>query len=730
VPQITVQGPSLAAVPLGQTAQFTAVVQNMTNTSVTWEVNSVAGGNATIGTISSTGLYTAPTTIPSPNQIQITAVSMANASLSGSTTVTLDSNISVSISPQNLSVFPGQTQQFVVTLQNAINVAVTWEVNGVAGGTTTTGTISGTGLYTAPATVSSATNVTVSAVSVADPSKSGPATVTVNPAVSVSVSPLVDTMLVGKTLQFNATLQNTNNTSVTWQIAPQGAQVGSISSSGLYTAPASVSGPTPVAISATSAADPLQSGTAWILVHASGPNDAALKGRYVFALPTQCGSCASLHFTLQAGSIVADGAGNITSGIAELVPQSRTGWNWNSPNSLQNVIGAYTISADNQGTVYFLSETGGQANVASLSVALGSFHQGIAARANIPYGTGQQGSGAMLLQDPSALSASAIEGDYAFGSSVGTVNEALEGVFHADGAGNMSSGFLDANYPFPGDPALGLELSNAPFTGAYSVDASSGRGTATLNIPNVGTANVTFYVISAGQLFWLGLTPAPNSQVFSGTAVRQVGGPFSPSSLKGTSVFALGGAGLSGEASVGLVKADGSGSLSGIVDGIVDQSGNVQTNQAFAGTYAVSASGRGTLNIFNQTFVIYVVNQNSAFILEAPNNPAVQSGLLEPQAAGPFGTGSISGSFTSGGASTPLDETIGPPFPLFGTFSSDGAGTITGDTNGNPDSFSATYSVSSNGRGTMSPSSQGSGSLVFYMIAPNAFVALLSFFAP
>jgi hypothetical protein len=41
------------------TQQFAADVTNTTNTDVNWSVNSVAGGNSTVGTISATGLYTA-----------------------------------------------------------------------------------------------------------------------------------------------------------------------------------------------------------------------------------------------------------------------------------------------------------------------------------------------------------------------------------------------------------------------------------------------------------------------------------------------------------------------------------------------------------------------------------------------------------------------------------------------------------------------------------------------
>ena len=45
-----------------QTQQFSATVNGVTSTNVTWSVDGVAGGNSSVGTISTSGLYTPPTT--------------------------------------------------------------------------------------------------------------------------------------------------------------------------------------------------------------------------------------------------------------------------------------------------------------------------------------------------------------------------------------------------------------------------------------------------------------------------------------------------------------------------------------------------------------------------------------------------------------------------------------------------------------------------------------------
>ncbi len=89
-PEITVSvTPTAASVRAGATQPFTATVAGTTNKSVTWSVNGIVTGNATTGTISSNGVYTAPATVPNPNAITVEAVSAADASATASSEVTL-----------------------------------------------------------------------------------------------------------------------------------------------------------------------------------------------------------------------------------------------------------------------------------------------------------------------------------------------------------------------------------------------------------------------------------------------------------------------------------------------------------------------------------------------------------------------------------------------------------------------------------------------------------------
>jgi hypothetical protein len=89
--------PTSASLGTFATQNFTATVTGSSNATVTWMVNGVAGGNATTGTISTSGSYSAPhaiapTIIPANNApvtVAITAVSQASSTASGAATVTL-----------------------------------------------------------------------------------------------------------------------------------------------------------------------------------------------------------------------------------------------------------------------------------------------------------------------------------------------------------------------------------------------------------------------------------------------------------------------------------------------------------------------------------------------------------------------------------------------------------------------------------------------------------------
>jgi hypothetical protein len=245
-PNVTITiDPSVVTLGLGGAQQFKTTISGSTNSKVTWEVNGVNGGNSTIGTISSSGLYTAPAAIPNPPTVTVTAVSQANTADIANAAVTLTSDVLVSLSPASSDLQFGQTQQFTARVMGSTNSAVTWQVGGVTGGNSTTGTISSTGLYTAPASMSGPlpTAISITAVSQVDTTKSGAASVILHSGVRVAVSPNPASVETYGSQLFTATVNGTSNGAVTWKVngvVGGSSSTGTVSTAGLYRAPHSV----------------------------------------------------------------------------------------------------------------------------------------------------------------------------------------------------------------------------------------------------------------------------------------------------------------------------------------------------------------------------------------------------------------------------------------------------------------------------------------------------------
>jgi serine protease len=144
----------------------------------------IQGGSTSTATVTapSCGLGTVRLTVTDDLNRQDTAdvvISPTAATTTAPSTVsatgacsTAPATIQVAVCPTTASVQAGgAAQTFTATLGNTSNTAVTWQVNTVTGGSATTGTISTTGVYTPPASVPSPATVTISAVSVADPTQ-------------------------------------------------------------------------------------------------------------------------------------------------------------------------------------------------------------------------------------------------------------------------------------------------------------------------------------------------------------------------------------------------------------------------------------------------------------------------------------------------------------------------------------------------------------------------------
>ncbi len=256
---VTVQvSPPSLALKAGAQQQFTATVLGDNNTNVTWGVDSAGAGNSTTGTISPTGLYTAP---QSSGTHSITATSVADATKSARASVMVQETVSISPATVGLSV--GATQQFSVTVEGQTNTVVSWSVDGINGGNSSVGTIDAQGLYVAPPEIGNHT-IGANIASVG----SAAASVTV---LSLSISSSGTLLAPGATQQFSASIQGVTNTSLTWSVdgtAGGNSTVGTITTAGLYTAPNATGAHT---IAASSVAYPSVSASSSLSIQNTAP---------------------------------------------------------------------------------------------------------------------------------------------------------------------------------------------------------------------------------------------------------------------------------------------------------------------------------------------------------------------------------------------------------------------------------------------------------------------------
>ncbi|MGD0401765.1 MAG: hypothetical protein ABSB66_01090 [Candidatus Acidiferrales bacterium] len=184
--------------PIDITAQVTLSNNtSTTNTSVTFQVNGIGGGNDTVGTIvnspddNQVGIYTAPHVVPPENngQVMITATAPQNPSnttdtnvvTSNTAIITVGAGLGLTVSPTSANVGAGGTKQFSALLNNVADPNATWSVSSTATCDNCIGSINRTtGLYTAPPSPPPGDTVTVTATdATVSPTQTATATVTI-----------------------------------------------------------------------------------------------------------------------------------------------------------------------------------------------------------------------------------------------------------------------------------------------------------------------------------------------------------------------------------------------------------------------------------------------------------------------------------------------------------------------------------------------------------------------
>jgi uncharacterized protein (TIGR03437 family) len=168
--------PSSVTLNGGQTQQFSATVTGISVTGVTWSISPQVGAIDP-----NSGFYAAPASVATSQKITVTATSVFDSTVTGTASITLQATaaVTITISPTSVSLTDGETQPFTATVTNSTNTAVTWSISPQLG------TINSAGSYTAPSPINASANVTVTATSVADTTKSATAAITLSHLIGV-----------------------------------------------------------------------------------------------------------------------------------------------------------------------------------------------------------------------------------------------------------------------------------------------------------------------------------------------------------------------------------------------------------------------------------------------------------------------------------------------------------------------------------------------------------------
>lgn len=462
---------------------------------------------------------------------------------------------------------------------------------------------------------------------------------------------------------------------------------------------------------------------------ASTVNDGELSGQYVFEVSSFGSVAGNRH--AEVGSFVADGKGNITSGVVDC--NSPTG-SAQAVALLSSSPGSYAIGPDRRGTVTLNFASTALCGFTSRTVAfaLGSLNNsGVATAGRLvefDYTTATPndvGSGVMYLQQSAAFSLSSIKGPYAFqliGQNTTPGTRVVEtGSVTADGAGNLTAGELDRDSDGTG--------TNTAFTGTLTTDPVNTATFGRLNLSCTscsaigGAAHEGVYIVSANQALVLTTDAEFSDGLMIGEMQSQSSNSFANSDLKGTAVFYLedvGNTAGDARATLGLASFDGAGNLT-VVSQDKNDSGvhTSKTNQTGL-TYAVAANGRITIAGANSPLAGYLLSPASAFLMESSGG--TNAGFVEGQSGGPFSAASISGNYIFGVAPPVVTASV----LASGVATSTGSGTlnITADQSGpfglalDQAITASGFSIASNGVGTDSVGD------VIYMISPTKAVLI------
>lgn len=424
----------------------------------------------------------------------------------------------------------------------------------------------------------------------------------------------------------------------------------------------------------------------------SGPfSNASLKGQYAFSIS---GLDLKGAYIAQLGSFTADGSGNITAGLEDVLALAS-----GQPATLVSFSGgSYAIQQNGKGTLTLQPASGSalQLTVGLQSNSAGYLLQTATTSANIT----AISSGAFNLQTSADFSAAALAYPYVFdlsgvsfsaSSTVAPIS--MVGQILTNGSAVITGGVMDTDDGNQTAPSGATAVE----PGSYQLDSNGngtnfGRGMMTFN-----GRTFAFYIVDATHLKLLEEDTLGGSM---GDALQQAASvPAQNSQFSGSFVYLTLGAAFTGTqgplARAARFTADGNGgvgsiSLDSSYDGgytHVSQGSNIS-----AATYAIDTtnpgSGRGTFTfkasgVGTFLYVFYMLSGTQAVVQETTAG-LIGGGPMYAQTAGPFTVSGSAGSYVFNwngeqlGSSTavPLQEDFVGQYTLSSVTSSNIAGAI------------------------------------------------------
>ena len=633
------------------------------------------------GTPTATGSFTFTVAVSDSSSPALTATASYTVVIAaGPVAITPPSLVpgQVGVTYSQTLVAAGGTAPYSWTVASgSLPAGLTLSTAGVLSGTPTT---AGTFTFTATVTDSS---------SPAQTATTGSLSVTIVPATLAITAPSLPSGQVN--VAYNQALAATGGTApYTWTVQSGTLPAGlTLSTAGVLSGTPTSAGTYTFALTVTDSSSPALTATTGTLTVMISPANltgtALLQGQYFFKIDKfSDNSPDHVDHEVYVGSMILDGAGNITAGESDYSDD-----NYNAVNETVN--GSYTIGNDGRGTLTLNLASAPQTLVFALAVGAGP--QGsVATRARFvetdaatdPLNNGTDYStGFLQLQDPTAFTSASLTGSSVFGWAGDTYTNDLEnslpqqgglaliGEITVDGNDNLTpASTADIATNETTDTNVALTGSVAPDTSASGFGTSSkyqSFGRALLNLTSTTYTNgqlpaqSVIYVIDANTSFVISYPADEFEPLYSGYLLRQQPGSFSAASLNGAAIAygastamnsqaAYTGAEAltlygTSEAFVSRYSADGAGNLNTVTDANI--AGSIISAQANTLTYTVAASGRTTFSGAASP-ILWLSGTNAGFAITQP--PASQPMLLtlEPQAVATYSTASLNGALLVG----------------------------------------------------------------------------------